>query len=195
MVAEGFAGVKHALNVDIDGRDGMLPSEAKDESMKPTATQLANLKRLAKEGDLAIRMWGTGFGLRRPTVKTLADLGLVQYDPSIKTHIACGMTTAGYDLLKSTEGSPAKEHKLTDMDRQVLLALYGLRTNTKADETSSYAVARAAGLRTSSISETSARHLIRLVNAGLAERRGRRDRPHWCLTAEGVSMAETLTQV
>ncbi len=77
--------------------------------MKLTPTQLANLRRLAREEDLAVRLWGSGFGLRRPTVKALAELGLVQYDSSIETDLACGMTKAGYDLLKSIDDVPAKE--------------------------------------------------------------------------------------
>ncbi|PZO78457.1 MAG: hypothetical protein DI629_12225 [Mesorhizobium amorphae] len=69
--------------------------------------------------------------------------------------------------------------KLTPEDKRVLAAL-GCFTSAR-----SYEVAHRAGIRTMSIRETGARHLIRLTKAGLAIQVGTRMSPQWQITEAG----------
>lgn len=69
--------------------------------------------------------------------------------------------------------------KLTTQDRRVLRAL------SICSPATSRVVASEANIRTSSPSETAARHLIRLTTLGLAEKQGTRMYPCWIVTSAG----------
>ncbi|MBA8846208.1 putative ArsR family transcriptional regulator [Ochrobactrum sp. RH1CCR137] len=69
--------------------------------------------------------------------------------------------------------------KLTAQDRKVLAALDRHSGGT------SYAIAKGAGIHTSSPSETAARHLIKLTKEGMAEHTGTRMFPSWRITEAG----------
>lgn len=78
--------------------------------------------------------------------------------------------------------------KLTAQDRRVLRAL------SICSPATSRVVASEANIRTSSPSETAARHLIRLTNLGLAEKKGTCMFPHWIILEAGRAALEKETQ-
>lgn len=70
--------------------------------------------------------------------------------------------------------------KLTEQDAKILAALKPFRGGV-----SSYRVGIEAKIRTSSIGETTARHLIKLTKLGLAAQTGTRMFPTWEITDAG----------
>lgn len=66
--------------------------------------------------------------------------------------------------------------KLTEQDLFVLEAL------SICTPATSGVVATEARIRTSSPSETAARHLIKLTKMGMADKQGTRSFPHWTIT-------------
>lgn len=74
--------------------------------------------------------------------------------------------------------------KLSAQDWSVLRAL------SICSPATSRVVASEARIRTSSPSETAARHLIRLTRLGLAEKQGTRMFPHWIILEAGRAALE-----
>lgn len=73
--------------------------------------------------------------------------------------------------------------KLTEQDQYVLLCLDMYKPNS----VSARRIAHNSRIRTSSPSETAARHLIKLTKLGLAEKTGTRVFPEWRITTAGLS--------
>lgn len=100
--------------------------------MKISDAQLIMLRRIAREGDLEIRHWGTGFGLRRSSIAALAGHGLLKYYPGVTRDISCCMTSAGYAFLKAMDDDESKKPEPTDTCRQSVARSGGLGMATSS---------------------------------------------------------------